>query len=201
MGAVLSFQLPADGACLQHQPRASAGRQNQNRQHHAFFLHFNKSAELMMTNTEPALCTSAPTTGLSTPVIARAMAIKFRVMEKVRLHRMISIMRRASRSRWGSSRLPAATSRPCTSARTPRPGVGHVEGHQVAERHFKAPGLLRHIIPFVFQGIRPAGKAGFFDLLSFSRPVGHAENTVPLPGFLIFIDRHESTSLQCETRN
>ena len=38
-----------------------------------------------MTSTEPALCTSAPTTGLSAPVMARTMAMKLSAMEKVRL--------------------------------------------------------------------------------------------------------------------
>ena len=41
-----------------------------------FCLHFNKNAELTMTSTEPALCTSAPTTGSSAPVIASTMAVK-----------------------------------------------------------------------------------------------------------------------------
>ena len=41
---------------------------------HRFFcfsFHLRSSAEFIMTRTEPALCTSAPTTGLSIPVIAR----------------------------------------------------------------------------------------------------------------------------------
>lgn len=37
----------------------------------------------MMTNTDPALCTSAPTTGFKIPVIARIIAIKFNAMEKL----------------------------------------------------------------------------------------------------------------------
>ena len=31
--------------------------------HHYFFLHFSKNAEFVMTSTEPALWTSAPTVG------------------------------------------------------------------------------------------------------------------------------------------
>ena len=48
-------------------------------------LHRNKSAELRITKTEPALWTSAPTTGSSTPVMASTMATKFSPMEKARL--------------------------------------------------------------------------------------------------------------------
>ena len=60
---------------------------------HVLFLHFNKSAEFTMTRTEPALCTSAPTTGFKIPVIASTMARKFKAIEKVRLHLMVTIIR------------------------------------------------------------------------------------------------------------
>ena len=36
----------------------------------------------MMTNTDPALCTRAPTTGFKIPRIARTIAKKFSAMEK-----------------------------------------------------------------------------------------------------------------------
>ena len=39
----------------------------------------------MITRTDPALWTKAPMTGPSNPVMARRMARKLRVMEKVRL--------------------------------------------------------------------------------------------------------------------
>ena len=55
-----------------------------------------------MTSTEPALWTSAPTTGFKMPVIAKTIAMKFRAMENVRLHLMVTIMRFARRKRWGA---------------------------------------------------------------------------------------------------
>lgn len=39
----------------------------------------------MITTTEPALCTSAPTTGFRIPVMARTIARKFNPIEKLRL--------------------------------------------------------------------------------------------------------------------
>ena len=64
-----------------------------NTDYHVFFLHFNSNAEFMITRTEPALCTSAPITGPRSPVMARVMAIKFKVMENVRLILMVVIIR------------------------------------------------------------------------------------------------------------
>ena len=58
-----------------------------------FFFHFSRKAEQVMTSTEPALCTRAPTTGFSVPLIARTMAMKFNTMEKVMLHLMVAIIR------------------------------------------------------------------------------------------------------------
>ena len=46
-------------------------------------------AELAMTKTEPALCTRAPLTGLSRPLMARAMAAKFSSMKKLRLRYIV----------------------------------------------------------------------------------------------------------------
>ena len=46
-----------------------------------------------MTSTEPALWTSAPTTGFKMPVIAKTIAMKFRAMENVKLHLMVTIIR------------------------------------------------------------------------------------------------------------
>ena len=46
----------------------------------------------MMTNTEPALCTNAPTTGFKIPRMARMIARKFSAMEKVRLQRIVNII-------------------------------------------------------------------------------------------------------------
>ena len=57
---------------------------------HYFFLHFNKNAEFVITSTEPALCTRAPTTGFNAPIIA--MAINFKVIEKIMLSLMVVIM-------------------------------------------------------------------------------------------------------------
>lgn len=37
---------------------------------HYFFLHFNKNTEFVITNTEPALWTNAPTTGFKVPMMA-----------------------------------------------------------------------------------------------------------------------------------
>ena len=53
----------------------------------------NNLAELIITNTDPQLCTNAPTTGFSTPVIAKIMAIKFRPMEKLIFTLMVVIIR------------------------------------------------------------------------------------------------------------
>ena len=64
---------------------------------------------LTITITEPALCTKAPTTGFRIPVIARIMAMKFNVMEKVRLHLIVSIIRLESRSRCGSMWISSFT--------------------------------------------------------------------------------------------
>ena len=36
-----------------------------------------------MTSTDPALCTSAPTTGFRVPLMAKTMAAKFSAIEKV----------------------------------------------------------------------------------------------------------------------
>ena len=63
-----------------------------------------------MTSTEPALWTSAPTTGFKMPVIAKTIAMKFRAMENVKLHLMVTIMRFARRKRWGSSLMSSLTS-------------------------------------------------------------------------------------------
>ena len=63
-----------------------------------------------MTRTEPALCTNAPTTGLNIPVIARVMAAKFRIIEKVRFHLIVVIILFESESKWGSSPTLSSTS-------------------------------------------------------------------------------------------
>ena len=47
----------------------------------------------MITSTDPALCTSAPTTGFSVPLMASTMAKKFSAMEKLMLHLMVVIIR------------------------------------------------------------------------------------------------------------
>ena len=46
----------------------------------------------MITSTDPALWTRAPTTGFRIPVMARIIAIKFKVIEKVRLHFIVVII-------------------------------------------------------------------------------------------------------------
>ena len=83
-----------------------------------------------MTMTEPALCTRAPTTGLRIPVIARIMATKFSVMEKVRLQRMVNIMRFARRRRCGISRISSFT-RAISAASTAMslPDSAHGDAH------------------------------------------------------------------------
>lgn len=58
-----------------------------------FNYHFKSNAELVITNTDPALCTSAPTTGFNFPVIASVIARKFSAMEKVILILIVVIMR------------------------------------------------------------------------------------------------------------
>ena len=57
-----------------------------------FFFQRNKNAEWAMTNTEPALCTNAPSTGLSVPDMASRMAAKFSAMEKAILYWMARII-------------------------------------------------------------------------------------------------------------
>ena len=46
----------------------------------------------MITNTEPALWTRAPTMGFRIPVMARTIAIKFKVIEKVMFSLMVVII-------------------------------------------------------------------------------------------------------------
>lgn len=76
---------------------------------HYFFLHFNKNAEFVITNTEPALWTRAPTMGFRIPVMARTIAIKFKVIEKVMFSLMVVIMRLERAMRWGSSFTSSST--------------------------------------------------------------------------------------------
>ena len=58
-----------------------------------FFFHFSRKAEFVITSTDPALCTSAPTTGFSVPLMASTIAKKFSAMEKLMLHLMVVIIR------------------------------------------------------------------------------------------------------------
>lgn len=58
-----------------------------------FACHFNRNAELTITRTEPALCTRAPTTGFKIPVIARAIAAKFKIIEKLIFNLIVVIIR------------------------------------------------------------------------------------------------------------
>ena len=74
-----------------------------------FFLQFKSNAEFVITSTEPALCTNAPTTGSSTPVIASTIATKLSVSENVRLSFIVPIIRFASAVRCGSSRISSLT--------------------------------------------------------------------------------------------
>lgn len=57
----------------------------------------------MITTTEPALCTSAPTTGFRIPAMARTIARRFNPMEKLRLHLIVIIIRLDKAIRCGSS--------------------------------------------------------------------------------------------------
>ena len=52
-----------------------------------------------MTSTEPALCTSAPKTGLRMPSIARMIAMKFKIIEKLMFTLMVVSMRLESAMR------------------------------------------------------------------------------------------------------
>ena len=63
-----------------------------------------------MTSAEPALWTSAPTTGSSVPMMASAMAMKLSVMEKVKLSLMVVIIRLERATRCGSSFTSSSTS-------------------------------------------------------------------------------------------
>ena len=67
-----------------------------------FSLNPRSSTELMITITDPELCTIAPATGLRIPVIARIIAMKFRSMEKMIFRLIVLIMVFASFSRKGS---------------------------------------------------------------------------------------------------
>ena len=84
---------------------------------HIFFLHFNKNAEFTITNTEPALCTSAPTIRFSMPVTARTIATKLSAIENVRLHFMVVIIRFDNRIKCGSS-LTSSSTRAISAAST-----------------------------------------------------------------------------------
>ncbi len=57
----------------------------------------------MITSTDPALWTRAPTTGFRMPRHGQEDGHKVQGHGKGQLHRMVPIIRRASRSRWGSS--------------------------------------------------------------------------------------------------
>ena len=63
-----------------------------------------------MTSTELALCTSAPTTGFSFPIMDNAIAIKFSVIEKVMFSLIVVIIRLESATRCESSRTSSSTS-------------------------------------------------------------------------------------------
>lgn len=67
-----------------------------------FFFHLSNNAELIITSTEPALWTRAPTIGLSTPVIASMIAAKFSIIEKLKLILMVVIIFFESSNKWGS---------------------------------------------------------------------------------------------------
>ena len=78
----------------------AAGKQINSANFHGFFillffsfLHFNSNAEFIITSTEPALWTSAPTTGFRIPVIASTMARKFSPIEKLKLSFIVVIIR------------------------------------------------------------------------------------------------------------
>lgn len=75
-----------------------------------FFLHVNKNAELVITSTEPALWTRAPTTGFKVPVIASVMARKLSAIKKAILHLIVVIIRRERAIRCGSSFTSSSTS-------------------------------------------------------------------------------------------
>ena len=45
-----------------------------------------------MTMTDPALCAKAPTTGLKMSVMAKRIAMKFSVVEKVKLYLIVVII-------------------------------------------------------------------------------------------------------------
>ena len=64
----------------------------QNRFHLQPSFHFNNRDELIITATDPALCTSAPRTGFRFPVMARSMAAKLRPIEKIMFSLMVRIM-------------------------------------------------------------------------------------------------------------
>lgn len=53
----------------------------------------------MITSTDPALCTNAPTTGFRIPDMARRIATTFSVMENVRFNFIVLIILRESASR------------------------------------------------------------------------------------------------------
>src|SRR5699024_4039594 len=74
-----------------------------------FLFHFSRKAEQVMTSTDPALWTRAPTTGFKVPLIARTMATKFSAMEKVMLTLMVVIIRLDRAMRWGSSFTSSST--------------------------------------------------------------------------------------------
>ena len=66
-------------------------------------FHLSNNTELIMTTMEPALCTWAPITGFKTPVIARIIATKFRIIEKARLYFMATIIFFAKLNKCGNS--------------------------------------------------------------------------------------------------
>ncbi len=75
-----------------------------------FLFQRSKSAELIITNTEPQLCTKAPMTGFRIPVIASMIATKFNVIEKVRFNLIFVIIFFASPIKCGTSLISSSTS-------------------------------------------------------------------------------------------
>lgn len=75
-----------------------------------FRFQFSSNAELIITNTDPALCTSAPATGFKIPRIASVIARKFNPMEKLILHLIVIIIRLDHATRCGNSLTSSSTS-------------------------------------------------------------------------------------------
>lgn len=97
-----------------------------------YLVEIQTGAELIITATEPALCTRAPTAGVRMPAIAR----KFSAMEKLMLHLIVSIIRLDRAIRCGSSFTLSSTSAMSAASTAISLPAQHQSPHSLFSRRF-----------------------------------------------------------------